>query len=170
MIIDIVKVDYLNKNHAKDFLYLLNSYAEDPMGGRTSLNQYTKDNLVKELAKLPYAFSFLTYVDGKPAALINCFEAFSTFNCKPLINIHDVIVLKSYRGIGISQKMLLEVEKVAKIKGCCKLTLEVLYNNYPARSSYKKFGFSDYELDPDMGSALFLQKLLFENKVSKIVE
>jgi ribosomal protein S18 acetylase RimI-like enzyme len=160
MIVDIIRADYFNDDHAKDIIYLLNSYAKDPMGGGKPLNQSIKNNLVKELSKLNYAFSFLAYVDGNAAGLINCFEAFSTFNCKPLANIHDIIVLKSFRGYGISQKMLLEVEKTAKIKGCCKLTLEVLEGNHPARSSYKKFGFSDYQLDPDMGSALFLQKLL----------
>lgn len=36
----------------------------------------------------------------------NCFESFSTFACKPLINIHDFIVLEKYKGNGISQKIL----------------------------------------------------------------
>ena len=162
MTVDIIKADYFNDNHAKDIIYLLNSYANDPMGGGKPLNQEVNNNLVKELSKLNYAFSLLAYSDGRAAGLINCFEAFSTFNCKPLVNIHDIIVLEPFRGYRIGQKMLLEVEKIAKIKGCCKLTLEVLEGNHPARSCYKKFGFSDYQLDPDMGSALFLQKLLIE--------
>ena len=114
----------------------------------------------KELAKLPHAFSIIAYVDGKPAGLVNCFEAFSTFSCKPLVNIHDVIVIKEFRGHNLSQNMLAKVEEIAKSKGCCKLTLEVLSKNEAARSSYTKFGFSDYELDPKMGTAQFWQKLI----------
>lgn len=40
-----------------------------------------------------------------------------------------VIVLKEFRGDNLSQKMLAKVEEVAKSKGCCKLTLEVLNKN-----------------------------------------
>jgi ribosomal protein S18 acetylase RimI-like enzyme len=36
----------------------------------------------------------------------------------------------------------------------------VLSNNEAAKSAYQKFGFSDYELDPQAGTALFWQKLL----------
>jgi len=48
-------------------------------------------------------------VNGIAAGLVTCFELFSTFSCKPLINIHDVIVLKKFRGNGLSQKMLKKV-------------------------------------------------------------
>jgi len=37
---------------------------------------------------------------------------------------------------GISQMMLEKVEEIAKEKGCCKITLEVLSNNEVAKSSY----------------------------------
>jgi ribosomal protein S18 acetylase RimI-like enzyme len=68
--------------------------------------------------------------------------------------------LKEYRGKGLSHEMLEKVEEIAIEKGCCKLTLEVLSNNEIAKSSYKKFGFSSYELDPETGQALFWEKLL----------
>ncbi|MCW8932827.1 MAG: GNAT family N-acetyltransferase [Gammaproteobacteria bacterium] len=139
---------------------LMNAYASDPMGGSQPLSDEVKNNLLKELSKLPHAFSIIAYIEGLPAGLINCFEAFSTFSCKPLINIHDVIVLNQYRGNGISQKLLAKVEEIALQKGCCKVTLEVLSNNEIAKSAYKKFGFSDYELDPKAGTALFWQKKL----------
>ena len=139
---------------------LLDLYASDPMGGGKSLDEGVKNNLVRELSKLPHAFSFIAYVDEHPAGLINCFEGFSTFLCKPLINIHDIVVLDEYRGNGIAGMMLEKVEEIARSKGCCKLTLEVLSNNEAAKSAYQKFGFSDYQLDPQAGTALFWQKLL----------
>lgn len=160
MNIEIIKADYLDSFHENDIKFLLNTYASDPMGGRKALTNDVKNNVVKELSKLPHAFSLLGYLDGVPISLATCFEAFSTFACKPLINIHDIFVLDKFRGNGISQQMLAKVETIAKSKGCCKITLEVLSNNEAAKSSYLKFGFTDYELDPDAGSALFWQKLI----------
>ncbi|WP_448569900.1 GNAT family N-acetyltransferase [Thalassotalea ganghwensis] len=161
MDIEIVLADYLSAQHQKDVPFLLNSYATDPMGGGEPLSDEVINSLAKELAKLPHAFSIIAYVDGKPAGLVNCFEGFSTFVCKPLVNIHDVVVLSEYRGLGLSQKMLSKVEDIAKQKGCCKITLEVLSNNDVAKSAYQKFGFAGYELDPEAGQALFWQKKLY---------
>lgn len=157
MEIEVIVADYLNKKHGDDIVQLLNSYAEDPMGGGESLSSYTKENLIAELAKMPYAFSLICYVDTEPAGLVNCFDGFSTFSCKPLINIHDIVVLDKFRGIGISQLMLAEVVSIAKEKECCKITLEVLEGNNPAKQAYLKHGFAAYELDPEMGKALFWQ-------------
>jgi ribosomal protein S18 acetylase RimI-like enzyme len=160
MKIDVFTLNYQNVQQTQDMLFLLDNYALDPMGGSTALSQTVKDNLATELAKLPQAFSVICYVDDKPAGLVNCFEAFSTFKCKPLINIHDVVVSVEYRGLGLSQKMLQHVETIAVQKGCCKVTLEVLEGNQIAKNAYIKFGFGGYELDPKMGKALFWDKPL----------
>jgi len=160
MNIEITTADYSSKRHQDEIPMLLDAYAADPMGGGSHLDESVKSNLVKELSKLPHAFSVIAYVDGEPAGLVNCFEAFSTFSCRPLVNIHDVVVLEKYRGKGISQRMLEKVETIALEKGCCKITLEVLSKNEVAKSAYTKFGFSGYALDPKAGTALFWQKLL----------
>ena len=157
--IEVLRADYKNPKHGSAIGYLLDSYATDPMGGGGALGADIKNKVAAELSKIPHAFSVLCYVDGKPAGLVNCFEAFSTFQCKPLINIHDVIVANSFRGLGISQLMLVKVEQIAKEKGCCKLTLEVLEGNEVAQAAYQKFGFAGYELDPVMGKAMFWQKI-----------
>ena len=154
----VIVADYSDKKHGLDIIQLLNAYAKDPMGGGESLPIFVQENLVAELAKRPYAFSVLAYVGSEAAGLINCFESFSSFSCKPLINIHDVIVLDAFRGYGISQLMLNEVDRIAEQKGCCKLTLEVLEGNKVAQKAYLKQGFAGYELDPKMGKALFWQK------------
>lgn len=158
--IEILVADYHNPNHAKAISYLLNCYAEDPMGGGNSLSDEVKATLAARLAEQGNAFSVLCFVNGQATGLINCFFGFSTFKCKPLVYIHDVVVTGNHRGLGLSQKMLDEVERVAKQKGCCKLTLEVLEGNKVAKNAYVKFGFSGYELDPEMGKALFWEKTL----------
>lgn len=160
MKIDVITLNYQDPKHVQDMLFLLENYALDPMGGATALSPNVKENLAIELAKLPHAFSVICYVDGDPAGLANCFQTFSTFKCKPLINIHDLVVSNEFRGLGISQKLLQHIETIALKKGCCKITLEVLEGNHIAKNAYLKFGFSGYELDPKMGKALFWEKPL----------
>jgi GNAT superfamily N-acetyltransferase len=160
MDIRIVKADYNNVTHGEQIVELLSEYALDAMGGGEALSDYTKQNLIRNLQALPHAFSILAYVNDQPAGLVNCFEAFSTFTCRPLINVHDVMVLANYRGLGLSHNMLNQVEAIAKEKRCGKLTLEVLSGNDTAKQSYSKFGFEPYELDQKMGKAEFWQKYI----------
>lgn len=160
MAIEIVQADYRNPQHRRDIPHLLDIYARDPMGGGAPLPAAVRQNLVDALAALPHAFSVLAYVDGQPAGLVNCFQTLSTFHCAPLVNIHDVVVVRAHRGQGISHRLLAEVERIARERKCCKLTLEVLSGNDAAQASYRKFGFSDYTLSADTGAALFWQKSL----------
>ncbi len=160
MSVEIIVADYQDARQAADVLNLLNLYAMDGMGQGKPLSSDVQQRLIVELSKRPHAFSILCYVDGKAAGLANCFEMFSTFKARPLINIHDVYVHEEFRGLGLSHRLLDKIEAVARNKGCCKITLEVLEGNHPARKSYQKFGFQDYELDPAVGRALFWEKPL----------
>lgn len=160
MTVEVIKADYHNEQHAKDVLLLLNAYAMDVMGGGEPLSDYTQKHLIENLKQQNNVFSVLVYVDDKPAAIANCVVGFSTFNAKPLVNFHDVAVIKAYRRQGLTQLMFNKVEQIAKEMGCCKLTLEVLEGNTVAKSAYAKQGFAGYELDPKMGQAVFWQKKL----------
>lgn len=158
MNINLIIADYSNKNHANDLVTLLNDYANDPMGGGESLSKFAKQHLATALNKIPHAFSVICYVDDKPAGFANCFEAFSTFACQPLINIHDLAVNPDFRGIQISQMILDKVEEIAAQRNCCKVTLEVLEGNEIAKNAYSKFGFKPYQLDSKNGNAMLWQK------------
>ena len=158
MKIEVIQADYLNEQHQHEIPMLLNLYASDPMGGADPLNEEVLESLVPELAKRPHALSVICYVNDAPAGLVNCFEVFSTFQCKPIMNVHDVVVASEFRGHGICQRMFDKVEEIARERGCCKMTLEVLSKNEVAKSAYQNFGFSDYELDPEAGTALFWEK------------
>ncbi len=158
--IDIVKADLSLSAHAKALIQLMDQYALDPMGGGQGLSDEVKANLPTELAKRKSAHVILAFVDSQPAGLVVCLEGFSTFACKPLLNIHDVIVALPYRRRGLSKLLLHKAEEIAYELGCCKMTLEVLEGNHVAQSAYKSFGFSGYELNPEMGKALFWEKKL----------
>ena len=52
------------------------------------------------------------------------------------------------------------VEQIARDKGCCKITLEVLQGNVVAQALYGKLGYAGYVLGDEGGHALFWQKKL----------
>lgn len=139
---------------------LLDAYAQDPMGGGEPLGDYARRHLPQALAQMPHAFSVLAFCDGVPAGLANCFEGFSTFACRPLVNVHDFTVLPEWRGRGIAKGLMAFVEVEARRRGACKITLEVLEGNRIAFQLYQRMGFANYQLDPQLGHAKFLQKYL----------
>lgn len=157
---DIITADLSNPIHAKAVVKLLDEYAQDDMGGNCGLSDFVKENLAAELGKRTGAYVILAFASGDPVGLAICFEGFSTFACKPLLNIHDIIVSKNHRGLGISKQLLAKAEEIALSLGCCKLTLEVLEGNLIAQAAYQACGYSGYQLNPNAGKALFWQKKL----------
>jgi ribosomal protein S18 acetylase RimI-like enzyme len=158
--LQVVRADYANPVHGAALVALLDAYARDPMGGAHPLSDFARANLVASLAARPQAYSVLAFAGDLPVGLVNCIEGFSTFACEPLVNVHDVAVLASHRGQGVAEKMLVLAEAIARERGACKLTLEVLQGNRGADRLYRRLGFANYELDPAMGQAQFMQKWL----------
>lgn len=158
--IEVVRARYDNPAHAAALLELLDAYARDPPGGGEALGDFARENLIAELAARPFMFSVLAFDGDMPVGLVNAIEGFSTFACRPLVNVHDVVVAASHRGRGIAAQLFGEVEAIARERGACKLTLEVLDGNASARTLYQRLGFAAYQLDPAMGHAQFLQKWL----------
>ncbi|OUM01097.1 GNAT family N-acetyltransferase [Variovorax sp. JS1663] len=158
--IQVLLADYRDPIHAQAVVGLLDSYARDPAGGGAPLAPDVLAGLPVALAARPQAFSVLAYDGDQAVGLVNCIEGFSTFACRPLVNVHDVVVLPSHRGRRVTQQMLARVEEEARVRGACKLTLEVLSGNHSALRAYAREGFAGYQLDPAFGQAVFLQKRL----------
>ncbi|MFZ2452175.1 MAG: GNAT family N-acetyltransferase [Methylovulum miyakonense] len=160
--IKIILADLSLPKHAQAIISLLDEYAQDPMGGGAPLPAFVRANLIAELKKRQGVYVIMAMLGDHAAGMAICFEGFSTFACKPLLNIHDVIVSAKHRGRGIAKQLLAKAEEIAINSGCCKLTLEVLEGNITAQSAYKACGFAGYELDPIMGKAMFWQKNLIQ--------
>jgi len=160
MSLRVIDARYDEQAHARALVDLLDLYARDPAGGGEPLSAYAREHLPAQLAMRSTAFSVLAFDDAVPVGLINCIEGFSTFACRPLVNVHDVVVVDTYRGRGVGRLMLDRVEAIARSRGACKLTLEVLDGNRSAISLYEKVGFEPYQLDPAMGQARFFQRWL----------
>jgi ribosomal protein S18 acetylase RimI-like enzyme len=158
--IQVLRADYANPVHAQALINLMEAYAQDPAGGGHGLSDFVRTHLVAELAARPSAYSVLAFDGEQAVGLVNCLEGFSSFACRPLVNVHDVAVLASHRGQKIAEKMLALAETLALERGACKLTLEVLSGNAGAYKLYQRLGFANYQLDPAMGQAQFMQKWL----------
>ena len=149
------KVDFEKEEEAQDFLRLLQEYATDPMGGGEALPASSIDNLVTEFKKREILNAYIAYVDGTAAGVCTTIDSFSTFACKPLINVHDCGVSPAYRRQGVAKELLAFIVSAARANGMCKVTLEVLEGNLPAKRCYKGLGFEPYVLDDAMGGAEF---------------
>lgn len=158
--LEIIDVDFNNPEHGRQVLAMLNEYASGPMGGSTPLPEYAQRNLIAELAKRPTARALLARIDGAAAGVAIYLEGFSTFACRPLVNLHDLAVSPRFQGQGVGKQLLAALEDRARQLGCCKITLEVLEGNDVAQRLYRKLGYEGYSLDEDTGRAMFWQKKL----------
>lgn len=159
-VVEIIDADLNLSAHAEAVVRLLNDYALDPMGGGEGLSAYAIANLVPALRQRPGMNVLLALVDGEAAGLAICIEGFSTFACRPLLNIHDFAVTREFRGRGIAKQLLARIETIARDRDCCKITMEVLEGNEVAQSVYRSCGYAPYQLDPATGRAMFWQHLL----------
>lgn len=158
--LEIRSVDWLKSDESQAVVEVLNSYASHIVGGGVPLSSEVRANLSAELAKRTQALVLLAWLGGQAVGLVVAFEGFSTFACRPLINIHDLAVLPKFQCRGVGKALMAAVEAEAQRRGCCKLTLEVLEHNQHARKLYESVGFASYQLDPATGRALFLEKKL----------
>ena len=111
------------------------------MGDGAPLPDDVRARLIDGLRRHPTTIVFLAYAGGAAVGLATCFLGFSTFAARPLLNIHDLVVLPVYRGHGVGRALLEAVERRATALGCCKLTLEVTEQNHAARRVYERAGF-----------------------------
>jgi len=159
-VITIREADFADPVDGAALLALMELYARDPMGGGRGLSDFTRAHLVGALARRPSAHGILAFAGAEPAGLAICLEGFSTFACRPLLNVHDLVVAEGFRRQGVGRRLLQEAELIARRLGCCKLTLEVLEGNGAARAAYRSAGFRPYRLDPALGQAQFWEKPL----------
>lgn len=153
--IDVLDADLSNPSHATALLALMEVYARDPMGGGQGLSGFARANLVDALARRPSAHVILAFAKQEPAGLLIGLEGFSTFACRPLLNVHDLVVADAFRRQGVGRRRLLQAKEIARRLGCCKITLEVLEGNRAAQAAYSSVGFRPYQLNPAMGRAQF---------------
>jgi ribosomal protein S18 acetylase RimI-like enzyme len=156
----IVRADLDDARHRAAVLEMTRDYARDPMGNGRDLPEEVQRALIDGLRAHPTAAVFLALDQDKAVGIVTYFVGFSTFAARPLVNIHDLHVAKSYRRRGVARLLLEAVEKEARGLGCCKLTLEVQARNDAALALYRSFGFAGGQYEPQAGVVLFREKKL----------
>ena len=146
--------------HAAAVTALVDAYARDPWGDGKPLADGVRQRLVPALREHPTTLVLLAWLGDEPIGVAVSFLGFSTFAARPLLNLHDLAVTPAARGRGVGRKLLEALESVARERGCCKLTLEVLEKNRRAKRLYEEFGFAQATYAEDGGSALFYAKKL----------
>jgi ribosomal protein S18 acetylase RimI-like enzyme len=140
--------DFKNPQHRDELAILLNHYMEDPMGDHPPLNKQQQSDLADALDAHPTAEVLFAVLDDKYVGMTTTFVNLSTFYIQPYLYIHDVVVLKEFRGQGIGKAMIEKLISISKERGYCKLTLEVREDNPGALHVYSELGFK--ECDPKM--------------------
>ena len=149
--------DYQSEKHSKSIICLMREYARIEACDREEL-----DRLPDILSELENGFTVLAFEEDKedsPVGLINCFFGFSTFELRPVVNIHDVIVTATHRGHGVASIMLERVQQESLSRGACRMTLEGLGDNPSALRAYQKYGFGQDPSHPGVDT-FFLRKSL----------
>lgn len=101
----------------------------------------TEEILCESLfGKHAHAEVLIGYLDDKPVSIALFFHNFSTFLGRPGIYLEDLFVNPEARGLGIGQKMLAYLAKLAKDRNCGRLEWWVLDWNKTAINFYKKIG------------------------------
>ncbi|MDR1581926.1 MAG: GNAT family N-acetyltransferase [Prevotellaceae bacterium] len=145
---DIVVCDYSNQAHLKAVISLINANINDEMGGGTPLSSEKQQQMVDGLANHPKAIVLLAQDTDNFVGVLVAFENYSTFTAQPMINIHDIFVLKKYRGNGIGRRLMNRIVDEAEKRKCSRLTLEVRKDNVKAQNLYQSLGFE--EVNPKM--------------------
>lgn len=153
-----LEADLSLTEHQRWVVDLLNAYAMDAMGDGRPLTEKVRRDLIPGLRRHPTTFIMLACQEGEPVGVAVCFRGFSTFAARPLLNIHDFFILPPRRGRGLGKRLLQAVEARARETGCCKLTLEVMEKNHPAKALYSSSGFAQATYVPEAGAALFYVK------------
>jgi ribosomal protein S18 acetylase RimI-like enzyme len=156
----ILEADLSLPVHQEAVLAMVDTYSRDVMGHGKPLDQNVRAQLIPGLMRHPTTLIFLAFDGEQPVGAAVCFIGFSSFAAKPLINIHDFVVLPTSRGKGIGRQLLEAVEAKARELGCCKLTLEVMDKNHQAVRMYEAAGFERYALQEEAGAAIFMSKPL----------
>lgn len=149
--------------HQQAVVALLNMYASEPMGGSKPLPSDVQQRLIPGLREQPNGHHFLAYDADAAIGLAICFRGFSTFNARPILNIHDLAVVPEVRGRGVGRQLLAAVEEQATSLGCCAITLEVRADNTIARGLYERFGFEPGE--PTTDAMSFWRKTLGSRQI-----
>jgi ribosomal protein S18 acetylase RimI-like enzyme len=134
-----------DESEVQTLFEILDAYARGPGGQNAPLSEEACKNLGPGLRAHSNAFVLFGCLSDRVVGAAVCVWSFSTFSGRPSVNLHDFAVLPEARGAGVGTALLEELERRARSRGSCKMTLEVHDSNHGAKRLYAKFGFEGWE-------------------------
>lgn len=135
----VTHIDSGNAEHKTVLESLFNEYT-------TGLTGKFQSKVISRLFELSYFHGFICFVDDKPAGFAVCFESYSTYRDRKIMNIHDFMVSDSYRGQGLGKVQLNGIEQYCRDNNYLKITLEVDDDNLVAKKLYSACNYEDYRI------------------------
>lgn len=84
----------------------------------------------------------LAEADGRPCGLLICYQAYSSWAAAPTLVVHDLFVETAFRRAGAGRALLAAAAQLSESRGCCRMDVNVLAWNEPARRFYASLGFA----------------------------
>lgn len=160
MTAEVQPLDYRSADQRQALVDLLESYASTPEGSGTGMTDQARQNVAAMLETTPHACVLMAVEGDQPRGVIVCVESFSTFYAQPVLNIHDLVIAPGSRGRGLGRQLMEAAEQEAHRRGCCKMTLEVVTSNEPAKGLYRSCGFQGGDSATPDDAMLFWTKPL----------
>ncbi len=106
---------------------------------------YRKEKNIKQyfkwLMKRDEEGFFVAEIDGKIAGFVAADSTWYSFFDAEVGEIHEIVVLKEYKGKGIGKKLMEAAENYLKSKGYSIIELWVGEKNHVAKKFYEKLGY-----------------------------
>ncbi len=102
----IEEVDWVDEGHQRAVVHLIDAYAREPIEGGRGLSTFARENVVAGLRTHPASLVLLAFCGETAVGIAVCLRGFSTFAARPLINIHDLAVLREWQGRGVGSALL----------------------------------------------------------------
>jgi len=135
--------DLKNPEDIFSIIKVLDNYKKDSMGSSPPYTIKERKILANKFRDHPNILVFLIFSKKELVGGAVCFTTFSTFLVGDVINIHDICILKKFRGLGLGRLLMEFIINKARELTCAKVTLEVREDNSVARNLYSSLGFKE---------------------------
>lgn len=93
-----------------------------------------------ELVESRAIMSYIAYINGEAAGLMNAFYKYTTFSGRKILYIEDLYAREKYRGCGIGGKLLDKAKEIAAANDCEQIELKCAVWNKKSAGFYESHG------------------------------
>lgn len=117
-----------------------------------------KNTLIDNLKEFGNTKIYFVEDQGTPIGIALCVISFSSFYAQSVLNIHDFYIDPAYHRKGVGDALMAYVLSEAEKGPYCKVTLEVVGDNFAAQRLYEKHGFFGNGTNTVEGTKFFMTR------------